>query len=155
ILGENMSSRLFQVIREDRGLAYSVYSTLSFFADIGDLVISVGLDTVNVSKALSLIIKELGKLKEFAVGSAELRRVRDYAIGQIDLGSESIEIQMNWVGEQLLGYGSILLLSQIKKRLARVTAREIQSVATDFLRPERFNVALVSPMKNEGEVQRA
>src|SRR5436190_14903862 len=59
ILGENMSSRLFQVVREDRGLAYSIYSTPSFFDDTGDLVISAGLDTDNLPKTLRLIMGEL------------------------------------------------------------------------------------------------
>ena len=64
ILGENMSSRLFQVIREDHGLAYSIYSQPSFFADVGDLVISAGLDTENLPKTLKLIMRELKRLTE-------------------------------------------------------------------------------------------
>jgi predicted Zn-dependent peptidase len=83
ILGENMSSRLFQVVREDRGLAYSIYSTPSSFADTGDLVISAGLDTDNLSKALSLIVRELRRLIESRPDAAELRRARDYVNGQI------------------------------------------------------------------------
>src|SRR5207248_10609912 len=55
ILGENMSSRLFQIIREDRGLAYSIYTSPSFFADTGDFVISASLDTDNLEKAFKLI----------------------------------------------------------------------------------------------------
>ena len=62
ILGENMSSRLFQVVREDRGLAYSIYSTPSFFGDTGDLVISAGLDTDNLPKTLRLILRELRRM---------------------------------------------------------------------------------------------
>ena len=85
ILGENMSSRLFQVVREDRGLAYSIYSTPSFFSDTGDLVISAGLDTDNVTKVLQLILRELRRMREAAPSAAELRRARDYVIGQIDL----------------------------------------------------------------------
>ncbi|MGH7968444.1 MAG: M16 family metallopeptidase, partial [Limisphaerales bacterium] len=78
ILGENMSSRLFQVVREDRGLAYSIYSTPSFFDDAGDLVISAGLDTDNLPKALGLVVRELRRLAERSPTSAELRRARDY-----------------------------------------------------------------------------
>src|SRR5262245_52688487 len=81
ILGENMSSRLFQVVREDRGLAYSIYSAPSFFDDAGDLVISAGLDTDNVTQALSLILRELRRLTETPPGAAELRRARDYVLG--------------------------------------------------------------------------
>lgn len=146
ILGENMSSRLFQVVREDRGLAYSIYSTPSFFADTGDLVISAGLDLDNLPRALRLIIRELRRLSETPVSAAELRRARDYVLGQIDLGQESTDNQMNWVGEQLLGYGRIDSPGAVKRRLARVTSVEIRSAARDFFRPERLNLALVSPL---------
>src|SRR6478672_6123212 len=64
ILGENMSSRLFQIIREDNGLAYSIYTSPSFFADTGDFVISAGLDTDNLEKTLRLITKELRRISE-------------------------------------------------------------------------------------------
>ena len=154
ILGENMSSRLFQVVREDRGLAYSIYSTPSFFSDTGDLVISAGLDTDNVTKVLRLVLRELRRMREAAPSAAELRRARDYVIGQIDLSLESTDNQMNWVGEQLLGYGKILQPAQFKRRLRDVTAGEIRAVARDFLRPERFNLALVSPLASDRTVAR-
>jgi predicted Zn-dependent peptidase len=147
ILGENMSSRLFQVVREDRGLAYSIYSSPSFFADTGDLVISAGLDADKLDKTLRLIVRELKRLSEALVRTEELQRARDYVIGQIELGQESTENQMNWVGEQLLGYGKIYSPTAIKRRLARVTTAEIRAVAREFFRPERLNLALVSPLK--------
>jgi predicted Zn-dependent peptidase len=149
ILGENMSSRLFQVVREDRGLAYTIYSSPSFFEDTGDLVISAGLDTDNLARSLRLIMRELRRLIEAAPTRAELRRARDYVIGQIELGQESAENQMNWIGEQLLGYGRIHRPSQIKRRLSQVTGAEVQSVARELFRTERFNLALVSPLKSD------
>ncbi len=148
ILGENMSSRLFQVVREDRGLAYSIYSTPSFFGDAGDLVISAGLDTGNLTKTLRLIVGELRRMREAAPSAAELRRAKDYVIGQIDLSLESTDNQMNWLGEQLLGYGRIFRPAEVKRRLREVTAGEIRAIARDFLRPERLNLALVSPLKS-------
>jgi len=148
ILGENMSSRLFQIIREDRGLAYSIYSTPSFFEDTGDLVISAGLDTDNLSKTLHLIMRELRRLSETSPSAAELRRARDYVLGQIDLGQESTENQMNWIGEQLLGYGRAFSPKELKRRLRQVTPAQIRSVACDFFHPDRFNLALVSPLKS-------
>ena len=147
ILGENMSSRLFQVVREDRGLAYSIYSTPSFFGDAGDLVISAGLDTDNLTKTLRLILRELRRIREAAPSTAELRRAKDYVIGQIDLSLESTDHQMNWLGEQLLGYGRIFRPAEVKRRLRKVTAGEIRAVARDFFRPELLNLALVSPLK--------
>lgn len=149
ILGENTSSRLFQVVREDGGLAYNIYSTPSFFDDVGDLVISAGLDTDNLPKTLRLIRRELRRMTEKPPAAGELRRACDYVLGQIDLGQESTENQMNWLGEQLLGYGKIFTPAQIKRRLTQVTAAEIRAAARDFLRPERLNLALVSPLKSD------
>ncbi len=148
ILGENMSSRLFQTVREDRGLAYSIYSTPSFFEDTGDLVVSAGLDTENLPKTLRLIVRELRRFIESAPTAGELRRARDYVFGQIDLGQESTDTQMNWVGEQILGYGTILSPARIRRRLARVAAADIRATASAFFRPDRFNLALVSPLKS-------
>lgn len=154
ILGENMSSRLFQVIREDRGLAYSIYSTPSFYADTGDLVISVGLDTENLSQTLRLIVRELKRFTASPPSAAELRRARDYTIGQIDLSLESTDNQMNWLGEQLLGYGKIFQPAEVKRRLRAVTAGEIRAAARDFFRPENLNLALVSPLKQSNNLVR-
>ncbi len=152
ILGENMSSRLFQIVREDRALAYSIYSTPSFFADTGDLVISAGLDTDNLPKTLRLILRELRRLTESPPSAAELRRACDYVLGQIDLGRESTDNQMNWVGEQVLGYGRIYPPAQIRRRLRATTPGQIRAVAQDFFRPDRLNLALVSPLKSERPV---
>jgi predicted Zn-dependent peptidase len=148
ILGENTSSRLFQEIREERGLAYSIYSSLSFFDDTGDLVISAGLDSDNLPQTLKLVMRELRRLTAASPTAAELRRARDYVIGQLDLSLESTENQMMWLGEQLLGYGKIIFASEIKQRLGEVKATQIRSVARDFFRLERLNLALVSPLKN-------
>lgn len=154
LLGENMSSRLFQVVREDRGLAYSIYSMPSFFDDAGDLVISAGLDTCHVSKTLQLILRELRRLREMPPSRAELRRARDFVVGQMTLGLENTDNQMNWIAEQWLGYGRILQSRQIKRRLQAVTPGEIRAVARDFFRPERLNLALVSTRKSARDLAR-
>lgn len=149
VLGENMSSRLFQVVREDHALAYSIFSSLSFFDDVGTLTVSAGLDTDKLPRVLKLVIEELRRLNTTLLTPAELRRTRDYVIGQIDLSLESTENQMMWLGEHLLGYGKIMPAKEIKQRLSDVTAAEIRAVARDFFRPERLNLALVSPLKTE------
>src|SRR5260221_458158 len=149
ILGENMSSRLFQVIREDLGLAYSIYSNPSFFEDTGDLVISAGLDTNNLEKVLKLILVELRRMSQKLPSVGEVRRARDYVIGQMQLSLESTDNRMNWIGEQLLSYGLVMSPDEIKRRLSAVTASRIRDVARDFFRQERLNLALVSPLKSD------
>jgi predicted Zn-dependent peptidase len=148
VLGENMSSRLFQVVREDRGLAYSIYSSLGFFDDAGCLNISAGLDLDNLPKTLKLIMRELTQLTRTPPGAVELRRARDYVLGQLDMSLESTDNQMMWLGENLISHGKIIAPREIKRRINRVTAGEIRAVARDFFRPERLNLALVSPLKS-------
>lgn len=147
LLGENMSSRLFQVIREDQGLAYSIGSSLGFFDDAGTLSISAGLDAANLPIVFKLIGQEIRRFLRRLPSQAELRRARDYLIGQIDLGLESTTNQMMWIGEQILGYGKVIPSTEIKQRLEAVRPPEVRAAAQAFFRPERLNVALVSPLK--------
>jgi len=150
LLGENMSSRLFQVLRERHGLAYSIYSSNSQYEDTGALVISAGLDTDNLAKALRLILHELRRQAQRAPGREEFQRARDYVLGQLDLGLENTENQMQWVGEQLVGYGRVLSPAAVRRRLAGVTPEEVRAVAREFFRPERLSLALVTPLKRAG-----
>jgi predicted Zn-dependent peptidase len=149
ILGENMSSRLFQSIREEHGLAYSICSTPNFYHDTGSLTIAAGLDTAHTQKALKLTVVELRCLREKPPGAAELRRARDYLIGQLELSLENTESQMNWIGEQLLGFDKIIPPDEIKTRLHEIRPGDIRRVANDFFQPERLCLSLVSPLKNE------
>lgn len=146
LLGENMSSRLFQVVREDNGLAYSICSSLSSFDDGGTLTISAGVETRKLEKALKLIIGELAILADCTPHVSEVRRARDYIFGQLDLSLENTENQMTWLGEQYLGYGNIISADEIKARISKVTPRDVRNAARDFFRPERLNLALVSPI---------
>jgi predicted Zn-dependent peptidase len=148
MLGENMSSRLFQVVREDNGLAYSICSSLGFFDDVGTLNVSAGVETEKLEKALKLIIGELAIFTQQLPSRIELRRARDYIFGQLDLNLENTENQMTWLGEQYLGYGKVISPEEVKSRIAEVTPSEIRSVARDFFRPERLNLAVVSPLRN-------
>jgi predicted Zn-dependent peptidase len=148
MLGENMSSRLFQTVREDQGLAYSISSGASFFDDAGDLVISAGLDLDNLEKILKIICREMKRLTTELVPAPELRRARDYLIGQLDLSLESSENQMMWAGEQWLGYGKITPPEEVKKRLSEVPAGKIRAAAREFFRPDRLSLALISPLKS-------
>ena len=147
ILGDNMSSRLFQVLREEHGLAYSIHSSLGLFDDVGALVISAGLEPDKLRQGLKLVMRELKRCTEKPPTTAELRRARDYLVGQLDLGLEGTESQMNWVGEQLLGYGRIILPSEAKQRIVEVKPAQVRAAARDFFRPERMSLAIVSPLK--------
>jgi len=148
ILGENSSSRLFQAVREENGLAYSISSSLSFFEDVGDMVIAAGLESDKLEPTLRLILHELRRLAGKAPTPAEVRQAKEYVFGQIDLSLENTENHMLWLGEQLLGYGSVVSADAVKQRLDRVTPRDIHAVVRDFFQADRLNLALVGPRKS-------
>jgi predicted Zn-dependent peptidase len=147
IVGESMSSRLFQILREDKGLAYSVYSSWAFMEDTGALSISAGLDHGDLEKSLRIIIRELRALAESPVSNGELRRSRDFVIGQMELSLESTESQMNWLGEGVLAYEKIVTPAEARDRLGKVTAGAVRAAAREFFQTKRLNISLVSPLE--------
>jgi predicted Zn-dependent peptidase len=156
VLGENMSSRLFQKLREDSGLTYSVQSSVSYFSDTGDLVVAAGLDADKLGRALKLIAREVENLAERPMSAGELRRARDYVFGQIDLGLENTESQMMNLGEQCLAFNRFTPPGAVKAHLRRVTAGQMRRVAERFFRPERCCLAVITPDKSaRREVQRS
>jgi len=147
ILGENMSSRLFQVVREEHGLTYNIQSSATTWADVGDLVVSAGLDPSEVEKTLVLVIRELNRLMKRAPGKAELNRAKDYVLGQFELSMESTENHMMWLGEQWLNQGEFVAPATIRDRITAVTAPEIGALARALFTPDRRSLAIVSPRK--------
>jgi len=145
VLGENMSSRLFQVIRERHGLAYAIQSAVSHFSDTGSFVITAGVEPADLRRTLGLILRELRKMADQPVGCRELRRAQDYLTGQIRLGLESSGRRMNWAGETVMSYGRIVTPEAVIDRLEQVTPEAVQSVARDCLRPARASLAVVGP----------
>ncbi len=153
ILGENMSSRLFQKLRERHGCCYSVTSGMLALADTGALHIAAGLDSAKLPFALRLIFKELTSLAERGPSRAELRMARDYTIGQTLMGLESTSSQIMWMGESLLGYGKVLCPAEVEQRICAVTTDDVREVATGCLQRARLGVAVVGPVKDQREVE--
>ncbi len=145
ILGENMSSRLFQVVREKYGLAYSVQSGSQLFADTGSLVITAGLDRERRRRALDLIAGEVRRLKQDAVRQRELARAIEYVVGHIRLGVESPSGQMMWVGSNMLNYGSPIPAEEVIEAIRCIRPDDIQTLACEIFRPGLASVALLSP----------
>ena len=143
MLGENMSSRLFQRLREDHGLAYSVYSNLGFFQDAGFLTIAAGIDGSHIEQALELIHQTLTEFKENKPNRREVRQARDYLIGQLDLHLENTENHMIWLGEQILGYGTYVPVETIRERVAQTSPDQIRAAARAYFQAGNLNLAVV------------
>lgn len=144
ILGENMSSRLFQVVREKHGLAYSIHSSTQLFDETGVLDVQAGVDCERIPKALEVILSEVNRLKDKPVGVSELRRAKDYAIGQMRIGLESTTNQMMWTGEYLMSYGRFVQPADVIRRVDAVTAEDIHAVALDVLHRRNTSFAMVT-----------
>lgn len=151
ILGGNMSSRLFQELRERRGLCYSVSSSVSTYSDCGSFEIALGLDGGNVAKALKLILKECRLIAEKGPSVAELRRARDYSIGTSRMALERAGTQNYRLGTSLLTHGRILEPEDVYATLAKVSASEVKAMAKQIFNTETLSLAIVgqAPKKEE------
>ncbi len=145
ILGESMNSRLFQTIRERRGLVYAIGSGVQFFRETGELVISAGADPARMATVMRLVIQELKRLRSKPVPASELRRACDYAAGQILLNLESTSGQMMWAGGSVLHLNTVIFPEHVIERFRSVTTRDLQQVAAQLLQEHNAAVALVGP----------
>ncbi len=158
ILGENMSSRLFQVVREKHGMAYSVHSSMHMFEETGALVVSAGLERARTDKALQLIFGEFARMMDRPAAARELKRAKDYAIGQLEIGLESTINQMMWIGENNLSYRRLIQPDEVMQRIQEVTAEDIQQLARSIFKTKRTSVAMVTPNEpgpQEKQIDRA
>ncbi len=154
LLGENMSSRLFQSVRERHGLCYSIQSGYQLFGETGMVTISGGFDSQRASAALKLTAKELRRVLDKKVSGAELRRTKDYLLGSFRLGLEGTGNQLMFLGESLLSYGRVVRPEETIAGIQAVTADDVQRVANDVFEPERMTLSLVVPIaQSENEEQ--
>ncbi|HUD23520.1 MAG TPA: pitrilysin family protein [Acidobacteriaceae bacterium] len=143
MLGSGMSSRLFQTIREDRGLAYSIYSEASPFRDTGALSIYAGTSAEKTPEVIRLTMDELRRLKEDTVPEAELRRAKDQLKSNILLGLESSSSRMSNLARQQMYFGRFFAVEEITAEVEAITAAEIQTLAQQLFRPEAIALTVL------------
>lgn len=153
ILGENMSSRLFQVLRERHGYCYSVHTNMVTLEDTGSIHICAGLDPGKLQRALRMILRELENICKKAPSKQELQKAKDYTIGQTLMGLESTTNQMMWMGEGLVGFSRVHCPEEVERSLLNVTPEDLQRVACHCLNRGRLGVAIVGPVKDAEQVQ--
>lgn len=145
ILGGTSSSRLFQEVREHRGLAYNVYSFQALFAGVGELGIYLGTRPDNVAPALQVVADELARLREDGVTREELERSRENVKGRIALSLESTAARMNRLGLAVLADLPLLTIDEVVERLDAVTLDEVNAQLRERLAPERLSAAGIGP----------
>jgi predicted Zn-dependent peptidase len=145
ILGGNMSSRLFQELREEQGLAYDVRSSVYRYEDTGTLEISAGLESENLEKTLLVTMKALKRLKDELVSEDELARAKAYYKGRVQLSLEKTSTRMSWQGEDLLFRDRPFSEQNILEQINAVSAESLQKVAQDIFQDKRICMAVISP----------
>ena len=146
VLGGGMSSRLFQNIREKRGLAYSVFSGLSSFHDAGCLSVYAGTAADKAREVIDLVLKEFGEMKSNPITQEELTRAKAYLKGSMLLSLESSSSRMGNVARQEMYFGRYITLDEISRSVDAVTAEQVQTVAKEFFQPERLAVTVLGPV---------
>jgi predicted Zn-dependent peptidase len=148
ILGGSTSSRLFQEVREKRGLAYAVYSWASQYQDSGQVGIYVGTREDNVVQALDVIGTELERLRQQPVGEDELRRACEHVKGRLALSMESTASRMTRLGRSVLMGTPLLTLDETIERLEAVTREQLEELARGLYPSAGLSVAAIG--RDEG-----
>jgi len=149
ILGGSMSSRLFQEIREERGLAYSVYSDMAEYDDAGKWVIYAGVEVGKVKEAISAVLGELRKLRDEGITSEELQHVKEQNKGGMLLGLETTGAVASRNGSHILRYGKIIPVEQVVAEIEAVTQEDVLRVAQRLIKTEALNLSLIGPYKDQ------
>ncbi len=149
ILGGSMSSRLFQKIREDYGLAYSIHSFISPYMDAGLLGIYGGTSSEFFEKVIKMSLEEARLLKTIAVSDDELKKAKDQLKGNIMLSLESSSSRMNQLAKQEMYFNRYFSLDEIIDEIEKVTADDIRSLSNRLFDNSFLNLAVLGPVKKE------
>lgn len=149
ILGRGMSSRLFQKMRDELGICYYVKAETVDFTDHGFFIVSAGVDSNRVEEGIEGILGELKRIRDEKVPEAELRKAKDYLIGNMYLGLESSDDLAQFFGFQEILHEKIKTPKEIEKKIEKITATDIQKVAREIIQNKKLNLAIVGKYKDE------
>jgi predicted Zn-dependent peptidase len=145
ILGDGMSSRLFQSVREEKGLAYDVSSYIVDYADAGAFVVSAGVDPDKVAPTVGAILEELARARDSAVPADELARSKAYLAGRLELRMEETRNVASWLGGQEALHERVLTLEEALAELNAVTSDGVHSLAARLMHDDALRLAVVAP----------
>ena len=143
VLGGGMSSRLFQTIREERGMAYSIYSDLSPYRDTGTLCVYAGTSAGKALEVVDLILAEFRNLKETPLAQEELTRAKDQLKGNLLLGMESSTARMANLARQEMYFHKFFTVDELIERIDAVDAPMVQAMARRLFDPSHIAVTLL------------
>ncbi len=148
VLSAGMSSRLFQEIRERRGLVYSVYGYFRGYEDVGQGVVYAGTDIERVDETIEAIIGELQKVRDIPIPAEELENSKTLRKGRLLMGLEDSRSVASWIGSQEATYGEIKTPEEIMELIDAVSIEDVQAVASELLRTDRLSMTLIGPYED-------
>ncbi len=143
VLGNGMSSRLFQKMREELGICYYVRSGINDYTDHGTLTISAGVDSGRVEQGIKGILDEIIRIRDEKIPEPELRKAKDYLIGNMYLGLESSDELANFYGSQEIFKQEIKTPKEIEAEIEKITSADVSKLAKEILKNETLNMAIV------------
>ncbi len=150
LLGGTMSSRLFQHIREERGLAYSVFSSVNSFLDSGNLLVYAATSPESGKEVVELILQEFSKLKKASVGAGELKMAKDHLKGSLMLSLESSSSRMSNLARQEFYYGRQFSVNEILQGIDAVTGEELLDLSREIFDPSSCTLAVLGQTSGLG-----
>ncbi|MGL4393265.1 MAG: M16 family metallopeptidase [Fusobacteriaceae bacterium] len=143
IFGESMSSRLFQKVREDLGLAYSIYSYLTSFMEGGLFTVYAGTSKENYKKVIELIKEEIELLKKDGVTERELERAKNQFKSSVIFSMENSRGKMMRLWNSYFLYGKIISVEEIEKKVSAISAEDIKKIANKLFVPENYSITIL------------
>ncbi len=153
ILGGNMSSRLFTEVRERRGLAYRVSTGVEAYEDCGYIGTHVGVDHKKLELTIKTILEEYKKIATEKVSKKELQSAKDYIKGKSIMGFESSDEVAVFFVDQEVRKKKIMTLEEIFAKIDKVTENDILRVAKEVFKPEKLNLAIIGPHKDNKKIE--
>jgi predicted Zn-dependent peptidase len=154
ILGGNMSSRMFIEIRERKGLAYSVHTSVDTYQDCGYLGTQAGVEHKNLEETIETILKEYRKIASEEVSKEELQKAKDYVKGRAVMGFEASDDVAMFFIDQELHKEKIMTPKEVFAKIDAVTASDILRVSKDIFQNNKLNLAVVGPHKNSKALEK-
>ncbi len=151
IMGGGMSSRLFQEVREERGLAYSVGSYSVQMSDTGAWLVYGGVDPENIDETMTAILGVMDKMRQERVLENELHKIKEYYKGRTLLGLEDTRAVASWAGGQELLMDRIMTVEEVVAQIEAVTADQVLELAQELFQHDRLRLAVVGPYKDEDD----
>lgn len=146
VLGSGMSSRLFQEVREQNGLAYSIYSYVTAYRDTGLLTVYAGSDPASALDVVRLVSKEIRKIRDDGITHAEAQRVKNQVKGSLVLSLESSNSHMSRIARQEMYFGKYLSVDDIIRNVEKVTAEQVRHLAQHLFKRDSMSLTVLGPL---------